>query len=135
MRDHQHAASPRRSRKRGRNIEDDTCGEVGGGPTCGAVAPEKRFALADILNGGTDFFICLPPDVLDAMPQVPRILIGALAMAFARQNSRAVHETLFIVDEMPRLGRLQALATARDIARKYGLYVWAIVQDLGQLEE
>lgn len=101
---------------------------------CGAVAPKKRFALADILTGNTDFFICLPPDVLDAMPQVPRILIGALSMMFARQNVRAVHETLFIVDEMPRLGRLQALATARDIARKYGLYVWAIVQDLGQLE-
>lgn len=102
---------------------------------CGMVAQENRFALGDILAGETDFFICLPPDMLDAQPQVPRILLGALATTFLRNLKRVEHDTLFVVDEMPRLGRMEILSTARDIARKYGLYLWAIVQDLGQVEE
>lgn len=102
---------------------------------CGKVAPEKRFALADILRGDMDFFICLPSDVLESQPQIVRILLGALATLFLRNAERADHDTLFVVDEMPRLGRMQVLATARDVARKHALYVWAIVQDLAQLEE
>ncbi|MBF0562182.1 MAG: type IV secretory system conjugative DNA transfer family protein [Alphaproteobacteria bacterium] len=102
---------------------------------CGHVCDEKRFNLADIIEGDTDFFISIPTDVLDSCPQAARILLGSLATMFLRSLKRVEHDTLFIVDEMPRLGRLQVLATARDVARKYGLYVWAIVQDLGQLEE
>jgi type IV secretion system protein VirD4 len=102
---------------------------------CGQVAPERRFKLRDVLSGNTDFYICLPPDMLDAQPQIPRVLLGALSMMYLRNLQRAKHDALFIVDEMPRLGKLKVLSTARDIARKYGLYLWAIVQDLGQLEE
>lgn len=102
---------------------------------CGMVSDEKRFGLRDILVGDTDFFICLPPTLLASQPQVPRILLGALASCFLNNPARVEHDTLFVVDEMPRLGRMEILSTSRDIARKYALYVWAIVQDLGQVEE
>lgn len=101
----------------------------------GNVSNEKRFALEDILRGDTDFFICLPADVLESQPQVVRILLGALATLFLRNTERTQHDTLFVIDEMPRLGSMRVLATARDVARKHSLFVWAIVQDLGQLEE
>jgi type IV secretion system protein VirD4 len=99
------------------------------------VPKEKRFALKEILEGNTDFFICLPPALLASQPQVPRTMLGALATCFLNNLKRVEHDTLFVVDEMPRLGRMEILSTSRDIARKYALYVWAIVQDLGQLEE
>ncbi|MEI8395234.1 MAG: type IV secretory system conjugative DNA transfer family protein [Rhodospirillaceae bacterium] len=101
---------------------------------CGDVAPEKRFHLSDILRGDTDFFICVPTDILDSTPQISRVLLGALATIFLRQNAAAKHDTLFLVDEMPRLGRLKVLETSRDVARKYSLYLWAICQDIGQLK-
>lgn len=79
---------------------------------CGMVAQENRFALGDILAGETDFFICLPPDMLDAQPQVPRILLGALATTFLRNLKRVEHDTLFVVDEMPRLTATSPLPLA-----------------------
>ena len=36
---------------------------------------------------------------------------------------------------MPRLKRMELLETARDAGRGYGVTLWAIIQDLGQLEK
>ena len=103
---------------------------------CGeGIAPGKRFKLSDILEGTTDFFICIPTDILDSTPQIARVLLGSLATMFLRQNKKAKFDTLFIVDEMPRLGHLKVLESARDTARKYALYLWAICQDIGQLKK
>lgn len=100
----------------------------------GNVAPEKRFSVTDILCGDTDVFICLPVTTLTAEPQVGRLIIGALLTTIYNHNNR-IPDTLFLLDEMPRLGPMKALATARDFSRKLGVILWAVVQDLGQLED
>ena len=102
---------------------------------CGCVAPEKKFKLVDLLDGETDLFICLPSDILSSIPQIPRILLGSLATSFLRRTSRVDHDTLLLIDEMPLLGKMAVLRTIRDFGRKFGVYLWAIAQNLGQLEQ
>ncbi len=102
---------------------------------CGAVASGKRFSFSDILQGDTGVFICLPADTLKSEPQIARILLGGLAMLFMRRKERATYDTMFIVDEMPLLGKMDILMTMLTFGRKFGLLLWAIAQDLGQIEE
>ncbi len=100
----------------------------------GAVPPAQRFSPTDILDGDTDVFICLPVTSLETEPQVARVILGSLLTAIYNQGHRR-HDTLFLLDEMPRLGQMKVLKTARDFGRKFGIVLWAVIQDLGQLEE
>lgn len=100
----------------------------------GAVPPAQLFDPRDLLRGDTDFFICLPVTALETEPQVARVILGTL-LTTIYNTGRRVHDTLFLLDEMPRLGQMKILKTARDFGRKYGIIIWAIIQDLGQLEE
>ena len=44
-------------------------------------------------------------------------------------------DVLFMLDEFPQLGRLQAVETAVSLNAGYGVKVWAAVQHLGQLKD
>jgi type IV secretion system protein VirD4 len=88
--------------------------------------------------GHTDIFVCVPLKTLESTPAVARLIIGALLHRLYdefRRSSSSARRTLFLIDEMPRLGRFSMLETARDAGRGLGVTLWAIVQDLGQLEK
>ena len=95
--------------------------------------------LDDIISGRYDVFINVPLKTLNATPAVARLLLGSLLNGvyerYHRQGSAFTSRTLFLIDEMPRLKRMELLETARDAGRGYGVTLWAIVQDLGQLEK
>lgn len=90
------------------------------------------------MEGNTDIFVCIPLKTLESTPAVARLILGALLNALYeefRRSRKAAKRTLFLIDEMPRLGKFSALETARDAGRGLGVTLWAIVQDLGQLEK
>jgi type IV secretion system protein VirD4 len=93
----------------------------------------------DLINGSLDLFIAVPLHVLDAEPAVARVILGAALNAVYRaalKDRRADKKrVLFLLDEMPRLGPMKILQTARDAGRGSGVTLWAIVQDLGQLDQ
>ncbi len=105
---------------------------VCGGPQ-GATVSTQAF-----ICGNTDIFISVPLKTLESTPAVARLIIGALLNALYeefRRTQKTEQRTLFLLDEMPRLGRFSMLETARDAGRGLGITLWAIVQDLGQLEK
>jgi type IV secretion system protein VirD4 len=94
------------------------------------------FSLHDFVAGRVDVFINVPLKTLDSTPQAARLIIGALLNAKYEQGvNNSDERTLFLIDEMPRLRKMDILETARDAGRGYGVTLWAIVQDLGQLEK
>lgn len=102
---------------------------------CGAGSGPK-FNPQDFVSGELDIFICVPLKTLDSTPEVARLILGALLNTKYEQGAKNSDErTLFLIDEMPRLRKMEILETARDAGRGYGITLWAIVQDLGQLEK
>ncbi len=97
-----------------------------------------RHSVRDINDGDLDVFICIPLKTLDSTPGVTRLLLGSLLNAryeLGATGKPCAENILFLVDEMPRLRRMEVLETARDAGRGYGITLWAIVQDLGQLQK
>ena len=93
---------------------------------------------ADLLRGDIDVFISVPARTLTTTPAIARLVLGGLLnvvyeqMHLPREQRR---EVLFLLDEMPRLGGMKILETARDLGRESGVRLWAVVQDLSQLKK
>ena len=97
---------------------------------------ERGVQLSDLNTKKLDVFVSLPLKTLESAPQVARVLIGALLNAVYEDYHRrgaSTRRTLFLIDEMPRLRKMELLEVARDAGRGLGVTLWCIVQDLGQL--
>lgn len=95
----------------------------------------KAFSTDDMADGKTDVFIALDLKVLEAHPGLARVVIGSFLNAIYNRNGNTQGRTLFLLDEVARLGYLRILETARDAGRKYGITLTMIFQSLGQMRE
>ncbi|MQB45966.1 Ti-type conjugative transfer system protein TraG [Rhizobium sp. ICMP 5592] len=104
-------------------------------PNYAALVSGDSFSTDDLARGDTDIFIALDLKVLEAHPGLARVVIGALLNAIYNRNGEVSGRTLFLLDEVARLGYLRILETARDAGRKYGISLTLIFQSLGQMRE
>ncbi|MDQ1199256.1 Ti-type conjugative transfer system protein TraG [Agrobacterium sp. SORGH_AS 787] len=104
-------------------------------PNYAALVSGDSFSTDDLADGKTDIFIALDLKVLEAHPGFARVLIGSLLNAIYNRNGDVKGRTLFLLDEVARLGYLRILETARDAGRKYGITLTMIFQSLGQMRE
>ncbi|NKM57762.1 Ti-type conjugative transfer system protein TraG [Rhizobium anhuiense] len=95
----------------------------------------NSFSTDDLADGETDIFIALDLKVLEAHPGLARVVIGSFLNAIYNRNGDVKGRTLFLLDEVARLGYLRILETARDAGRKYGITLAIIFQSLGQMRE
>ncbi len=104
-------------------------------PNYAGLVSGDSFSTDDLANGGTDIFIALDLKVLEAHPGLARVVIGSLLNAIYNRKGDVKDRTLFLLDEVARLGYLRILETARDAGRKYGITLTMIFQSLGQMRE
>ncbi|QCJ00934.1 Ti-type conjugative transfer system protein TraG [Agrobacterium larrymoorei] len=104
-------------------------------PNYAGLVSGDSFSTDDLADGGTDIFIALDLKVLEAHPGLARVVIGSLLNAIYNRNGNVKGRTLFLLDEVARLGYLRILETARDAGRKYGITLTMIFQSLGQMRE
>ncbi|TCV67407.1 Ti-type conjugative transfer system protein TraG [Neorhizobium sp. S3-V5DH] len=104
-------------------------------PNYSGLVSGDSFSTDDLAAGGTDIFIALDLKVLEAHPGLARVVIGSLLNAIYNRNGDVKDRTLFLLDEVARLGYLRILETARDAGRKYGITLTLIFQSLGQMRE
>uniref|UniRef100_UPI00155DAEED Ti-type conjugative transfer system protein TraG n=1 Tax=Agrobacterium radiobacter TaxID=362 RepID=UPI00155DAEED len=90
-------------------------------PNYAALVSGDSFSTDDLAKGETDIFIALDLKVLEAHPGLARVVIGAFLNAIYNRNGEVEGRTLFLLDEVARLGYLRILETARDAGRKYGI--------------
>jgi type IV secretion system protein VirD4 len=100
-----------------------------------ALVSGKAFSTDDLAAGETDIFIALDLKVLEAHPGLARVVLGAFLNAIYNRKGEIAGRTLFLLDEVARLGYLRVLETARDAGRKYGITLTLIFQSLGQMRE
>lgn len=104
-------------------------------PNYAALVSGSNFSTDDLADGDTDVFVNLDLKTLEAHPGLARTVIGALANAIYNRNGKVKGRTLFLLDEVARLGYLRILETARDAGRKYGISLLLLFQSIGQMRE
>lgn len=104
-------------------------------PNYAALVSGSSFATDAITGGKTDIFVNLDLKTLEAHPGLARTIIGALLNAIYNRDGEVEGRTLFLLDEVARLGYLRILETARDAGRKYGISLVLLFQSIGQMRE
>ncbi|MBO6727965.1 Ti-type conjugative transfer system protein TraG (plasmid) [Nitratireductor rhodophyticola] len=104
-------------------------------PNYAALVSGNSFSTDDLADDDTDVFVNLDLKTLEAHPGLARTIIGALANAIYNRNGKVKGRTLFLLDEVARLGYLRILETARDAGRKYGISLLLLFQSIGQMRE
>jgi type IV secretion system protein VirD4 len=100
-----------------------------------ALVSGDSFSTDELATGVTDIFIALDLKVLESHPGLARVVIGSFLNAIYNRNGEVAGRTLFLLDEVARLGYLRILETARDAGRKYGISLALIFQSIGQMRE
>ncbi|MFC5386037.1 Ti-type conjugative transfer system protein TraG [Aquamicrobium segne] len=104
-------------------------------PNYAALVSGSSFSTNAIAEGKTDIFVNLDLKTLETHPSLARTVIGALLNAIYNRNGEVTGRTLFLLDEVTRLGYLRILETARDAGRKYGISLVLLFQSIGQMRE
>ncbi|RWF88350.1 MAG: Ti-type conjugative transfer system protein TraG [Mesorhizobium sp.] len=104
-------------------------------PNYAALVSGDSFSTDELAGGRTDIFIALDLKILEAHPGLARVVIGSFLNAIYNRNGEVAARTLFLLDEVARLGYLRIIETARDAGRKYGISLTLIFQSIGQMRE
>lgn len=93
------------------------------------------FKFEDLKTRAMTIYLVLPADRLNAFGRWLRLLIQQAITVNARNiEVKPPHAVLFILDEMPALGRLTMVEQAFGLMAGFGMQLWGIVQDAGQLK-
>lgn len=104
-------------------------------PNYAALVSGSSFATDDLADGSIDIFVNVDLKTLETHPGLARTIIGALLNAIYNRSGEVKGRTLFLLDEVARLGFLRILETARDAGRKYGVSLLLLFQSIGQMRE
>ena len=96
----------------------------------------SSFALADLKAGKASVFLVLPANYLGQHGRFLRLFVRCGIEAMARKlptGGLRGEQCLFLLDEFFSLGYIDEISKAAGLMRGYGLQLWPILQDLGQL--
>jgi type IV secretion system protein VirD4 len=92
------------------------------------------FSLSELKTRSATVYLVLPPKYLDEHGRFLRLFVN-LALLEAAKGQKQRYPILMVLDEFYALGRLQFMATAAGLLAGYGVKLWPIVQNLGQISE
>ena len=93
------------------------------------------FKFEDLKTQRMTIYLVLPADRLNAFGRWLRLLIQQAITVNARNiETQPEKPILFLLDEMPALGRLSMLEQAFGLMAGFGMQLWGIVQDASQLK-
>ena len=91
-----------------------------------------KFTSADLASGNVTVYVIIPADRLKTHSQWLRLVVTSLMRAVIRDPQKDV---CFLLDEFYALGYLSEIDVALGSYAGYGVHIWAILQNLGQLEK
>lgn len=88
-------------------------------------------------EGGLSLYVCLPARFLPTHARFLRLMLNLTlyrmeALGLAEPVSK--RPVLFLLDEFAALGRLEVIEKAAGLMAGYGVKLWPILQDLGQIK-
>ena len=99
-----------------------------------SVLKSSDFRLSDLKTGNVTLYLCLPATRMATHARWPRVIINLAMIAFERTPKRLPIPVLMVLDEFPVLGHMKSIETAAGLMAGFGVKLWVIIQDLGQLE-
>lgn len=78
--------------------------------------------------------VVIPLQYLSTHAAYARLVTAVALLTMQRDDVLARGRVLFLLDEFPALGRMGSIATGLATLRKYNVWLWPIVQNLGQLK-
>lgn len=97
------------------------------------VLEKSTFKLSDLKNGKASIFVVLPPEYLETRAAFLRLFVRLAISAMAKGGSGRGEKCLFILDEFNSLGKMDVVSKSAGLMPSYGVHLWPILQDLGQL--
>lgn len=97
------------------------------------VLEQSTFKLSDLKNGKASVFVVLPPEYLETRSAFLRLFVRLAISAMAKGGSGRGEKCLFILDEFNSLGKMDVVSKSAGLMPSYGVHLWPILQDLGQL--
>lgn len=96
----------------------------------------SSFDFADLKTKKLTIYLVLPADRLNTYGRWLRLLIQQAITVNARNiEKKPEHPILFLLDEMPALGRLAMIEQAYGLMAGFGMQIWGIIQDTSQLKK
>lgn len=87
--------------------------------------------------GGLSVYICLPARFLPTHARFMRLILNLMLYRMEAQGLHQPacgHAILMVLDEAAALGRMESIEKAAGLMAGYGVKLWTILQDLGQLK-
>jgi type IV secretion system protein VirD4 len=78
-------------------------------------------------------YLCLPAPYFKTFNRWLRLIVTAALDEMMRRHKPPAKPVMFMLDELATLGRLDQVENAVGLARGYGVQIWSIFQDIGQI--
>lgn len=105
---------------------------------------DSRPVKADLREGSIDFsmmkkepttvYLILPARRLSTHSTWLRLMIASVLQPLLKDTRKAEVPILFMLDEFAQLGHLPVIENAVGLMRGYGIKLWAVLQDLSQVQ-
>jgi len=95
---------------------------------------ESTFAWESLAEGNATVYLVVPPDHLRTYRRWVRLMIACALRQLVRASVRGSHRVLVLLDEFAQLGRMAVVEDAIALVAGYGVTLWPLVQDIGQLK-
>lgn len=110
--------------------------QVWEGPKTERVTKASDWSPSDFRNTPCPtLYLCIPPDAIETYAPVLRVIIGQHVRLLMRSHQGGHAPILFLLDELPRLGRMEPIREALEVGRSYGIKLWMIAQYPEQLTQ
>ncbi len=85
------------------------------------------------LEDGYDIYCCIPEEKLEQWKDLLRMMVNQFLKAFERRPVENDEPILFLIDEFPRLGKVEAISNGLATLRGKKIHIALIVQSKSQL--
>jgi type IV secretion system protein VirD4 len=92
------------------------------------------FRMADLKKKPTTVYLCLPAMRMGTHARWLRLMIMLALSVMERTEHMPPAPVLFILDEFPVLGHMRSIEMGAGLMAGFGVKIWTIVQDVGQLQ-
>ena len=99
------------------------------------VLSRSDFRMADLKRKRTTIYLCLPAMRMGTHARWLRLMILLALSVMERTKAKPPAPVLFVLDEFPVLGHIQSIETAAGLMAGFGVKLWVIVQNVGQLKQ
>lgn len=97
------------------------------------VLQSSDFSLSELKTRRATLYLCLPAMNMGTHSRWLRVIINLALVAFERTRGKPAIPILMVLDEFPVLGHLKSVETAAGLMAGFGVKLWVVVQDVGQL--